>query len=203
MKKVLLKSSLILVFANCIVMNSSYARTEDGQLILSVFGIANSSVKEVQSENRDKEIHYGLGVLGEANINGIVGLETGALFVQRQYEYGGSLGTLTQQVNRIHVPVVAKFWPTNFLALGVGPYVAFKVGDVKTALNIGNVDVGQVSTNADDDVEFGLDATVTGVLTLNDKTGLFLEGRYSRPFKEESDVDYESVTVLAGVKIAM
>lgn len=179
------------------------ARPGDGELILSVFGLANQSKEQASSSESKDSYNYGGGGLVEANINGVVGIETGALFVKRQYEYSALGSTLVQEVSRFHIPVMAKFWPTNFLSLGVGPYMSVKTGSVKNSLNIGGVDVGSVDTNADDDVEFGLDIAAAVTASLSDKTGLFLEARYSKPFKEEDSVDYESLTALAGVKISL
>jgi hypothetical protein len=183
-------------------LTAQASRPGDGELILSVFGVANDSVEEVRTDERDNKYNYGFGALIEANYNSFVGIETGAIFVKRQYEYGVSGFSLVQQVNRLHVPVVAKFWPTNFLALGVGPYVSFKTGSVKNTLEIGTL-TGSANTNADDQVEFGLDMTATLNFSVADKTGLFIEGRYSKPFDEGKNTSYENLTALAGVKVSL
>lgn len=190
------------ILMTAVVSTSAFAgRPDDGQMIVSIFGAVTDSVEQVQNE-RDNKLNYGGGVFVEANFNSIFGIETGAIFIKRQYDYSRGGINLVQEVNRLHVPVLAKFWPTNFLSLGVGPYVGVKVGSVTNSVEIGGV-TGSTSTNADDEVEFGLDGTVALNMSIDDKTGIFIEGRYSQPFDEKSDVDYDSVTGLVGVKIAL
>lgn len=185
------------------VSSSAFAsRPGEGEMIFSIFGVVKDSVEEIKTDERDNKLNYGFGALVEANANSFLGIETGVIFVKRQYDYEAGGVSFVQEVNRLHIPVVAKFWPTNFLALGVGPYVGIKVGNVKNTLSIGSVS-GSIDTNADNDVEFGLDATATLNFSIADKTGLFVEGRYSQPFDNKSDVDYDSLTGLVGVKLAM
>lgn len=155
--------SMLLCFS---VTSQVQARPDDGALILSIFGVVNENVDSVESEDRNESLNLGFGVLVEANVNGFLGIETGALYVNRQYEYSAGGATLVQQVDRLHVPVLAKFWPTNFLYVGAGPFVSFKTGSVNSALNIGGVDVGSINTSADDDVEFGFDLTAGVKLTM-------------------------------------
>ncbi len=192
----------LLVPMSLISLSAQAARPTDGELILSLFGVVNDSVKDDGSSGRDNSYNFGAGALVEANVNGFLGIETGAIFVKRQYEYGSGPVSLVQEVGRLHVPAVVKFWPTNFLAVGIGPYASFKVGDVKNTLEIGGVG-GSVDTKADDDVELGLDATVTLNFSVADKTGIFVEGRYSKPFDEGDDTELDSMTGLVGVKISM
>lgn len=180
-----------------------HARPEDGSFIVSVFGIANQKVKQINTDQRDKSFNIGFGGLVEANVNGFLGVETGALFIKRQYEYSNSGASLVQQVDRLHIPVIAKFWPTNYVSLGVGPFVSFKTGSVDTNLNIGGVDLGTVQTSANDKVEFGFDLTAALNLSVAEKTGVFIEARYSSPFEQQNSEDYEELSALAGVKIQL
>ncbi len=192
-----------LLIPACLISISSFAaRPTDGELILSIFGVANESVKEAQTDKRDNSINYGFGALIEANMNSFVGIETGGIFVKRQYEYGISGASLVQQVDRLHIPVLAKFWPTNFISIGVGPYISLKTGSVKNTLEIGSLS-GSIDTNADDEVEFGLDGTVALNFSVADKTGIFVEGRYSKPFDEAADTEFEALTALVGVKVSL
>lgn len=196
----LILMSLLLSFT---VSSQVQARPDDGALILSLFGVANENVDEVDTEDRNESVNLGFGALVEANVNGFLGIETGALYVKRQYEYSAAGSSLVQQVDRLHVPVLAKFWPTNFLYVGAGPYVSFKTGSVNSALNIGGVDVGSINTSADDDIELGFDLSTGVNFSVADKTGVFVELRYSSPFEKESSEDYEELTALAGVKLAL
>ncbi len=203
LKNNLLKSFMVVSIVSLGFATSTMARPDDGALILSVFGIVNENVKEVTSEERDKSYNFGFGGFVEANVNGILGIETGLMYVKRQYEYSAAGSSLVQQVNRLHVPVVVKFWPTNYISLGAGPFVSFKTGSVNTALNIGGVDVGSIDSSADDDVEFGYDLTAGLNFAVAEKTGIFIEARYSSPFEKENSEDYEELSALAGVKIQL
>lgn len=184
---------------------NAHARPSDGELILSIFGVVNEDVDTVEAGNdaRDESYNFGFGGLVEANINGFLGIETGAMFVKRQYEVSGTLGSVVQQTNRIHVPVLVKFWPTNFLYVGAGPYASFKTGSVNTALNAGNTPIGDINTSADDDVEIGYDLSLGVNFAVAGKTGIFVEARYSSPFESEDSERYEELTALAGVKLAL
>lgn len=201
--KLLLRSIMVFSMTAFGFSANSFARPDDGALILSVFGVANENVKEVNSGERDKSYNFGVGGLVEANVNGILGIETGAIFIKRQYEYSAAGASLVQQVDRLHIPVVAKFWPTNYISLGVGPFISFKTGSVDNTLNIGGVDVGTIQSSADDDVEFGYDLTAGLNFAVAEKTGIFVEARYSSPFEKENSEDYEELSALAGVKIQL
>ena len=184
---------------------NAQARPDDGELILSVFGVVNEDLDTVEEgdDSRDESYNFGFGGFVEANINGFLGIETGAMFVKRQYETSGLGSSVVQQVNRLHVPVLVKFWPTNFLYVGAGPYASFKTGSVKTAFNVGGVDLGDVESSADDDVEIGYDLSLGVNFAVAGKTGIFVEARYSSPFESEDSERYEELTALAGVKLAL
>lgn len=195
---------LLVLSTGAFVPSFSYAKAPgEGELILSAFGLVNQGVKEAESDEEDKEYHFGVGALVEANINGALGIETGALFIKRQYDYEAGGFRVVQEVNRIHVPVLARFWIGDIFSVGVGPYVAFKVGNVKDSLEFGSSPIGSIETNADDDVEFGYDIAATLNFAVNDKTGIFVEGRYSKPFDEAESTDFEALTALAGVKLSL
>lgn len=173
---------------------------DKGSLILSFVAIATDRVKEVQ-DREDNELNYGGGILVEANINDNFGIETGALVVNRQYEIERLGVRVVEEVQRIHVPITARFWATDFFSLAAGPYLAFKTGSTKTSLEIGDINLGNFKTSADDSVEYGLDAAATINLAVNDKTGVFVEGRYSKMLNEENDEDGDQVSALAGLKL--
>lgn len=160
---------------------------KDGSLVLSFAGVASE-------RSNESKYDYGFGALIEANINDNFGIETGALFIKRESEILG--GTSTQTVSRLHIPVLARLWVTDFFSVAAGPFVEFKTGDVKTSTPIGNFD-----SSADDSTQFGLDAAATFNLAVADKTGIFVEARYSMFFDEEDDEDFNKMFYLAGVKL--
>lgn len=181
----------------------AFAQDGDGELVLSFFGVVNQGVEEAESDKEDKSYHFGVGAFVETNINGNFGIETGAIFVKRQYDYEAAGFRLVQEVNRLHIPVLARFWVSDYFSVGAGPFASVKVGNVSDTLEIGSTTIGSVETNADDSVEFGFDVAATLNFAVNDKTGIFVEGRYSQPFDRAQDTDYETLTALAGVKISL
>ncbi len=172
-----------------------------GSLILSVAGVVNNRIKEGQNESEDKSMDYGGGALVEFGLNDNLGLETGALVINRQYERGGSNLKVIQEVKRLHVPLLVRFWPVDFISIGAGGFTSFKLGDVKNSLEIGGTEVGSLTTKADDSVEYGLEAAVALNLAVSDKTGIFVEGRYSDLLSGDKNTDYNEVSGLAGIKI--
>jgi len=181
---------------------SAYAKEDGaGSLILSLAGVANDRVKEVEADREDNEVNVGGGVLIEAAVNDHFGIETGALVMNRQYDRESEDLRVVEEVTRVHVPVVARFWLADFFSIGAGPFAAFKTGDTKRTLEIGDRRVATLKTSADDDTEFGLDGAATLNFAVADKTGIFVEGRYSMMLDEEEDEDADEVSALAGIKI--
>tara|TARA_B100000749_G_scaffold280223_1_gene275319 strand:+ start:25779 stop:26378 length:600 start_codon:yes stop_codon:yes gene_type:complete len=172
-----------------------------GSLVLSITGVANDKVSEVEENKEENEMNFGAGVFVEAGINDNFGIETGVLAVNRQYEAEAAGARLVQEVSRLHVPVMARFWATDYLSVAAGPFLAFKTGDSKTSLDIGDTEIGSIETSADDDVEYGLDAALTLNFAVNDKSGVFVEGRYSKILDDAEDENADQVSALAGVKI--
>jgi len=190
MKKILTLTLFTLIFSN----GTAFADDDDGSLVLSFAGVASDRQNESKYD-------YGLGALIEANINDHFGIETGALFIKRRSELFNTGGVeVTQSVSRLHIPVLARFWVTDYLSLAAGPFVEFKTGDVKTTGTIGGAG-GSVETSADDSTQFGLDAAATLNFAVADKTGVFVEARYSMFFDEEDDEDFNKMFYLAGIKL--
>ncbi len=181
---------------------SAHAKPDGaGSLILSLAGVANDRVKEVDNDQEDNEINVGGGILIEAGVNDHFGIETGALVVNRQYDVERGNTRVVDEVTRVHVPVIARFWLADFFSIGAGPFVALKTGDTKRTLEIGGNEVASTRTSAEDDAEFGLDGAATFNIAVADKTGIFIEGRYSYLLDDEDDEDNNEISALAGIKI--
>lgn len=180
--------------------NSELENDKEPSVILSLAGLATAPEEEL--ENDDKDYHLGAAVLVESNVNDVFGVETGVMYVRRQYVANVAGAKVVSEVDRLHIPITARIWATDFLSLAAGPYVAFSVGDVDNRVIVGDTNLNY-ETSADDDTEFGLDLAATFNIAIDDKSGLFIEGRYSQPLEEESEEDYDKVTALAGFKIDM
>jgi len=192
MKKI--TSTLVLFLGTLTFATTAFADDNDGSLVLSIAGVASDRAGE-------SDYDYGLGALIEANINDHFGIETGALFIKRESELSGFGGAVTQSVSRLHIPVMARFWATDYFSIAAGPFVEFKTGDVRTSASVGGNNIGSISTSADDSTQFGLDAAATFNLAVADKTGLFVEARYSMFFDEEDREDFNNMFYLAGIKL--
>jgi hypothetical protein len=173
---------------------------EKGSIILSIAGVVNDQVEQVKDGRENREVNVGGGILVEANVNETFGIETGALFIRHQYDLDEKNFRLVQHVDRIHVPIAARFWPTDYLSLAAGPFVSFRTGDVRNALSKGD-EAENARTAAHEDVEYGLDAALTLNFAVNRKTGIFLEGRYSSLFEQFRNEDSDQVSALAGLKL--
>lgn len=179
----------------------SHAALGDGSMTFTLAGIANNGADEIQNQGGSGSINFGAGALVESNIYDRFGIETGALITDRKYttEAGGL--RLVQQTRRLHVPVLARLYATDFFSVGAGPFAGFKTGNVKTAVEGSGNSYGVASTSANDSVEYGVDAAATLNAALSATTGLFVEGRYSALLDERSDEEANEVYGLAGVKI--
>ena len=201
------KKKIISILAISLFASVGFAQSalddEKGSLILSFAGIANENVDQLdqQSDDTSYDLNYGLAVLVEAGINDHFGIETGVLYTKVQYDAEAAGARFVQSVNRLHVPVLARYWIVDYFSVGAGPYASFKTGSVQNTVSIGDVELGDVETSADDSVQFGLDFAATFNFAIADKTGIFLEGRYSLPFDEEPNEDVKQVYALAGLKI--
>jgi len=174
---------------------------ERGSVILSGAVLANGTIENNDDNSIDDDLNFGAAALVEANINGYLGLESGLLLVNRRYvaEFAGF--EASSEVLRLHVPIMFKFWPTNYFSLAAGPYGSFKVGDRKSEVNSpGGTTLGSFKTSADDSFEYGFEGAVTLNLPVYKKCGFFVEGRVLFPLNSEDEEDAREFLVLSGLK---
>ncbi|MAZ49816.1 MAG: hypothetical protein CME65_14740 [Halobacteriovoraceae bacterium] len=204
MKKIaclcLLSSSIVFAQENTSMTQSN--SDMENSLIFSVFGVASETEKEVRNEVDRSEYDKGYGLFVEGNFNDHFGVETGAYIIKRQYEVSNRFGSITTSVDRLTVPVLAKFWLADFFSVGIGPYASFSIGDERTDVNLAGINIASSESKASEDQEIGLETSATFNLAVNDKTGVFAEGRYSRPFDNEANDQFVNhVSLLAGLKV--
>lgn len=199
MKKLILS----LTCFSSILFTANSMAAENGSLILSIAGVANDTEKEVRNNETDNQVNIGGGVLIEANINDKFGIETGALLINRQYDAQKGEARLMQETKRLHIPIMARFWVTDWFSVASGPFVAFRTGDTKTTLSIGDTEIGSLDTSADESVEYGIDTAATFNISIDDKSGIFLEGRYSDLFDQDNTETFNEVSALAGFKMQL
>ena len=174
---------------------------EPGSVVLSFAGLVNGARKQIAESAESGTYNAGLGALVEANINGTFGIETGALLLARQYEVSSRQARLIQEMQRLHVPVTARAWVGDFVSLAAGPFVAFGVGSERAVVEVGDTQVAGLRTAAEQDVEFGIDGAATFNFAVSQKTGIFVEGRYSYLLGDAQNENADQISALAGVKL--
>lgn len=204
MKKILIALSLLLtsqLFAqdnsNVEEVNSdAQSDAKDGSIVLSLFGIASEANDRVNND-----FNGGFGAFIEFQYDEHIGFETGAFYMNNQYVYSEREINRVSDVNRLHVPVLVKIWPANFINFGVGPYASFRVSDEDKLVRGETYEaIGDGSKK----VEYGLDFASSFVFSLDDKTGLFAGARYGLPVEERVRSRIENnFSVLAGLTLQL
>lgn len=187
------------IIAGCISLSANAADNQSS-VVVSLTGLMNTQDSNFEGEDTNKDdVNYGGGVLVELNANDNFGIETGALLTERVYEASAGSESIGQKVKRLHVPLTARAWLSDYFSVAAGPFVSFQVGDVETYYQSGNNVVGSISTDAEKQTEYGLDGAATFNIAVADKTGLFVEARYSSVLS--SDEVEDEVSALTGLKI--
>lgn len=179
---------------------AAQAASNQSSLVVSLTGML-SSHEEISSSSDINKNHlsYGGGVLIEAVSADDFGIETGVLVRERNYEASFAGKSLGQRVKRIHIPILARAWLTDYFSVAVGPFASFKAGSVDTYLKIDGSEMASYSTDAERDLEYGVDGALTFNIAVADKTGLFVEARYSEVLSSD-EVDGD-ISALSGIKI--
>ena len=89
---------------------------------------------------------------------------------------------------------------SDWFSLALGPFISIKAGEVRNTVELGGFDASY-STSADDDFEWGLDLAATVNFAIADKTGFFIEGRYSLDLDQEDNEKSDQISGLAGIKL--
>lgn len=193
----------VICIAFLVLLFSPQTYAERGEFIFSIAAIANNTIDKIENNEETKKYNVGAALLFEANVNSYLGVETGGIFIDRQYDVEAGSLRLVENVKRLHVPVLFRLWPADFISLAAGPFASFKLGNTTRTIEIGNVTAAQLETSADKDTQYGIDAAVTLNLAVYNKTGLFIEGRYSSPFEKEDNESSDEATALVGVKLSL
>lgn len=179
------------------------SQAERGEFIISIAAVANSTIEKIENNEEDKSYNVGAALLFEANVNSYIGIETGGIFIDRQYDVKVGNLRLVEDVKRLHVPILLRLWPADFVSIAAGPFASFKVGNTTRTIEIGNIASADLKTSADQEAQYGLDAAVTFNIAVYNKTGLFVEGRYSSPFEKEENETSDEATALIGLKLSL
>lgn len=199
--------AIALVFATLDAKAQSYENDNGGSVIFSFAGIATGAVDDLATRSDSggpsrEKVQWGIGALVEFNINDLFGLETGAFYLPKVYEARSDAlnSAVVQEVWRLHIPITARFWLSDFFSVAAGPFVSFKVGEVRNTVEIGGFDASY-NTQADESFEWGLDFAATVNFAIADKTGFFIEGRYSLDLDQEDNEKSDQISGLLGIKL--
>ncbi|MCH2535263.1 MAG: outer membrane beta-barrel protein [Bdellovibrionales bacterium] len=176
---------------------------ERGEFIISIAAVANNTIENIENNEEEKAYNVGAAVLFEANVNSYFGIETGGILIDRQYDVKSGSLRLVENVKRLHIPILFRLWPADFVSIAAGPFASFKIGNTTRTVEIGNIVSANLETSADEEAQYGLDAAVTFNIAVYNKTGIFIEGRYSSPFEKEDNETSDEATALVGVKLSL
>lgn len=166
---------------------------------VSQFQITPSSGAQVTS---NAHMTFGGGAITEISLNrDAIGIELGALYVQRKY--GDATLTLTE--TRVEVPVMLRLW-FGAIGIGAGAYGAYGLGDVTdesgatstyTARELNKLDFGWVGSTA---LAIGLGQRST--------KSLLIDGRMSQSLGNASTQDdatggYVNFQLIAGIQFKL
>lgn len=169
--------------------------------ILTIAGVASPSIQENENKTQ-KNIIYSGGFLIEEKLEEVIGLESGIILINRQYDFRKDNYRVIENVKKLHVPLTARFWPVKFFSIAFGPFIEVSTGDVKTVLVEGST-FNSEETSAEDNIEFGVDTALTLNIDIDSSSAFFLETRYSQiaGLKEEEKIN--SLSALAGIQMTI
>jgi hypothetical protein len=142
------------------------------------------------------------GVLGEYMFSPMVGLEAGALYMQRK-----ALDDLTQVTvlsKYLEFPFLLRYWFSPMLSIGAGGYVATGMGDITETNAAGTSQTFTYDQELIIKSDYGLVGSLRFAYPISPATKIFLDGRYTLGLQDVSRVigaslKYNDIQALAGV----
>lgn len=154
----------------------------------------DNTVNDTSLDNTDD----GLGFSAELNINRYFGFELGIFSIRRRYITNSGNASLVEDAKRAHIPGLFRVWLWDNVSLGAGPFASIRTDGVRSA-ETGNAE--ELDTQASDSIEWGLEFAGTLNIAYGDRSGIFLEGRWSEPFNQRSDVEINQFSAITGIKV--
>jgi hypothetical protein len=155
--------------------------------LFSVVGLVDFYTPSVDSTNSNfssltnsSKMGTGLGLLRESPLAGPLNLELGLLLLHRQNTFKSSIFDYVQSSNWLVLPVGAKFRFLDYFALGVGPYIAYRVGDISNDFSVGSGATASFATTSQEKFEIGFQASGSGTVPINQIVGILFEIRFLR-----------------------
>ncbi|MBT8319794.1 MAG: PorT family protein [Gramella sp.] len=175
------KTFLLLVFAVVGISSSSYAQEYWNFGVKGGVNFTNMTSDEFEDNKSRTGFH--LGVLAEIPVSDRFSVQPEVLYSTQGTEDEGSNFTNEYQLDYIQVPVIAKFYLIDGLALEAGPSFNFLVEEEY------NYESGILDIETDSELastfEFG--GAIGASYKFNN--GFFLNGRYTQGFTDAFDSD--------------
>lgn len=170
---------------------------------LSLVGGANLTTPELSPANTNYEAKeaFGGGALLEFGMLPAVGLEFGALYLPRKFEYTVGASTLaTSEFNTVQFPVILRATLGGILSLGVGGYYAYypDAPDVRDSTN---------ARLTHDNSDYGVATSVALYMPFSPISRFMIDGRYNIGVKDNlpgsRELKYNDLQVLVGLQFGM
>lgn len=198
-------------FAALFLLSLFFHPTAHGARI-SLLGVANSSEPNEPGTEYSGRPGYGAGLLLEFRLMPAIGIEFGALSLQRKYEYNTVVPTSTKTTvtaKMYEFPVLLRMHLGRLFSLGVGGYYAKAAGELGTETRTeggaaSSQTVSYASRNQTTS-DFGALVSMALYFRLAAITHLTIDGRYAMGLKNNSTVagserKYNDMQLLAGLQ---
>lgn len=178
---------------------------------MSLVGLANSAQPTQPGTEYTGQSSYGGGILLEARMIPMFGLEFGALYAPRKFSFSTATpvaAKFTMSANAYEFPVLLRFHLGRFFSFGVGGYYAKAKGDIALATEMNGATSSSSTTFAaqnQSDSDYGIATSIALTSRLGPLTHLVLDGRYLIGLKNDSlaasgNMKFNDMEVLAGLQ---
>ncbi|MEO5668798.1 MAG: outer membrane beta-barrel protein [Bdellovibrionota bacterium] len=154
----------------------------------------------------DNRLGWGIGALVSTQGSTLIGLETGALLINRSFQYGSDSFNFTQSQLNLQIPLLARVNFGQMFSLGAGPFISMPVGPVNNRFTVGS---SSANFNVDHDItELGVQAAASFGLPVAANTTAFIEARYTYGLKDLTNntknyANTNDLSTLVGVRITL
>ncbi|RZA03738.1 MAG: hypothetical protein EOP11_15915 [Proteobacteria bacterium] len=170
-----------------IALLSGAAAQAQTNLSLVADGNFAQNVTDGGATSGDRQLGLGGGILLENRSSPNFGIEVGALYHARKFDT--LLGAYT--LNSVHVPLLLRFYLSNYISLGLGGFFEYGVGDAYAGNNVNKTNYGALGS-------LGI------YIPVGATTKFVIDGRYGYGLKTigGSDIKTRDIQILAGLRFA-
>lgn len=160
-------------------------------------------IKDVDMDQFKGE-RLGFGFLFESErLKNIYAFELGLYKLHRQYSIAPDSSAIVEEIDRLHAPLLARYYPLDFLSLGLGVYGAYSVSKKERSLQENNSSATITSAAK---AEYGIAGSLSLKLAQLSSVGLpntdlILDLRWLEPFQQKSGEETNNFHALFGVQV--